>query len=197
MKPGARERGQLQHDLHSKNRTRSRDRLRTEHDGKRVFAGKPRPTLPSSNRRCRFSTSGSPENSRLKLAQAPIRTDGPDKPVPTVGGVYLASPLAGDRVSDCAAVDAGSGACARTSRFPSTRQSDTQRKSSSPILATRRTHMSLLLIKRVEEELIRGVRLAPPLRLESQQNHVAFAHFGIERCDLAFEPVGSGQIAAG
>jgi hypothetical protein len=31
-------------------------------------------TLPSSNRRCRFPTSGSPEDSRLRLAHGPIRT---------------------------------------------------------------------------------------------------------------------------
>jgi hypothetical protein len=116
----------------------------------------PRPallkTLASSLHRPRFGRTGQTnqtQRSEVSTYTTPLRS-------------------AGDRVSDCAAVDAGSGACARTSRFPSTRQSDTQRKSSSPILATRRTHMSLLLIKRVEEELIRGVRLAAPLRLESK-----------------------------
>src|ERR1017187_5648756 len=34
-------------------------------------AAKPRPTLPSSNRRCRFPASGSPESSRLRHAQVP------------------------------------------------------------------------------------------------------------------------------
>jgi hypothetical protein len=60
-----------------------------------------------------------------------------------------------------------------------------------------RTMMLFLLIERVEKELICGVRLAAPLRLESQQNYVAFAHFRVERGDLAFEPVRTGEIAAG
>ena len=45
-------------------------------------ATKPRPTLPSSNRRCSFPASGSPENCRLRHAQHPTRTDAPDKPAP-------------------------------------------------------------------------------------------------------------------
>src|SRR6266705_4837078 len=37
-------------------------------------------TIPSSNRRCRFPTSGSPENSRLRHAQVPPGGSAPNAP---------------------------------------------------------------------------------------------------------------------
>src|SRR6266849_2899651 len=46
-----------------------------------------RPTLPSSNRRCRFPTSGSPENSRLRHAQVP--TDGSAPTAPDAATKFL------------------------------------------------------------------------------------------------------------
>ena len=49
-----------------------------------------RPTLPSSNRRCRFPASGSPESSRLKHAQYP--TDEPAPTAPSAASVGVDGP---------------------------------------------------------------------------------------------------------
>ena len=46
-----------------------------------------RPVLPSSNRRCRFTTSGSPESSRLRHAQSPI--DGSAPTAPSAAAIVL------------------------------------------------------------------------------------------------------------
>src|SRR6516225_8873748 len=63
-----------------------------------------RPTLPSSNRRCRFPASGSPESSRLRHAQCPI--DGSAPSAPNAEAIVL---LADDGMaSGCAVANAGS-----------------------------------------------------------------------------------------
>ena len=75
-------------------------------------------TLPSSNRRCGLPASGSPENSRLRHAQAP--TDGP---APTVEGAGTTTPPSADETAvGCVVVNVGSGDRARTSQSPSKRR---------------------------------------------------------------------------
>src|ERR1700676_3476232 len=102
-------------------------------DGASRVGGDRKVPLPSSNRRCRFPTSGSPESSRLRHAQVPIRTGESDTPAPAVEDACTMPLLpGGDKVSDCAFVDDGSDGRVRTSRFPSTRQWDTQRKRARP-----------------------------------------------------------------
>src|SRR6516164_4990096 len=89
-----------------------------------------RPTLPSSNRRCRFPASGSPESSRLRHAQCPI--DGSAPSAPNAEAIVL---LAGDGMaSGCAVANAGSDGPERSVRSHSRYSRDTQRKSSSSIL---------------------------------------------------------------
>src|SRR5215471_5872837 len=62
-----------------------------------------RPTLPSSNRRCRFPTSGSPESSRVRHAQYP--RDGLISGAPGVEAIVR---LADDGMaSGCAVANAG------------------------------------------------------------------------------------------
>jgi hypothetical protein len=45
-------------------------------------------------------------------------------------------------------------------------------------------------IKRIHEELIRRVRLSAPLRLESQQDHVALAELHVERRRFTLQAIG-------
>src|SRR5947208_9508437 len=83
-----------------------------------------RPTLPSSNRRCRFPASGSPENSRLRHAQVP--TDGS---APTVPDAATRTPLReADTAAGCGAADAGSHDPEHGARSRRTRPWETQRK---------------------------------------------------------------------
>ena len=55
---------------------------------------------------------------------------------------------------------------------------------------------ALLRVKRVEEKLIGRVRLAAPLRLESQQHDFPLAVIGQHGGRFAFDAVGAGQVAA-
>ena len=90
-----------------------------------------RPTLPSSNRRCRFPASGSPESSRLRHAQCPI--DGSAPSAPNAEAIVL---LADDGMaSGCAVANAGSDGPERSVRSHSRYSRDTRRKSSSSILS--------------------------------------------------------------
>src|SRR5881628_444066 len=90
-----------------------------------------RPTLPSSNRRCRFPASGSPENSRLRHAQAP-KVDG----VPTAPDAPTRILLAeAGTAAGCGAANAGSDGPEHTYRSHSRHSWGTQWKSSSPNLA--------------------------------------------------------------
>src|SRR5215475_11324172 len=90
-----------------------------------------RPTLPSSNRRCRFPASGSPESSCLRHAQCPI--DGSAPIAPNAEASVL---LADDGMaSGYAVANAGSDGPERSVRSHSRYSSDTQRKSSSSILS--------------------------------------------------------------
>src|SRR5258708_3202606 len=55
---------------------------------------------------------------------------------------------------------------------------------------------SLLEIQRVEEKLIRAVRLAAPLRTEAEQQHATLTVSHVDRGGLAFDALRPGQVAA-
>src|SRR5688572_1488522 len=92
---------------------------------------KARPTLPSSNRRCRFPASGSPENSRLRHAQDPKDAAAPD--VPSAVATTLLAEV--DTAAGCGAPNAGRDGPEHSVQSRSRRSLDNQRKSSSPSLA--------------------------------------------------------------
>src|SRR5215471_5631476 len=90
-----------------------------------------RPTLPSSNRRCRFPTSGSPESSRLRHAQYPIGGSAPTSP----GAVAIAL-LPGDgTVAGCVVANAGPDGPEHSVRSHSRHWMGIRRKSSSSSLS--------------------------------------------------------------
>jgi hypothetical protein len=91
-----------------------------------------RPTLPSSNRMCRFPASGSPESSRLKRAHVP-----PAGPAPTAADARTRSLLAEDgTVAGCGVANAGSDGPEHSDRSRRKRSWGTQRKSSLPSLSS-------------------------------------------------------------
>src|ERR1035438_5132812 len=55
---------------------------------------------------------------------------------------------------------------------------------------------ALSIVKRIKEKLVRCVRLAAPLRLEAQQDHVALAVLRVECRGFALDGFGSRQVAA-
>src|SRR5882724_3773742 len=55
---------------------------------------------------------------------------------------------------------------------------------------------SLLQIERVEEKLVRAVRLAAPLRAEAQQQHVALTVSHVDGGGLALNALRPGKVAA-
>src|SRR5215813_2978415 len=90
-----------------------------------------RPTLPSSNRRCRFPASGSPVSSRLRHAQYP--TDEPAPTSPSAAAIVL---LAEDGMAaGCVVANVGVDGPERSARSHSRRWRGTRRKSSSSNLA--------------------------------------------------------------